>query len=66
MEKINRDFNIPSYIVDEIVEYVELTEKGNCKCMKWENIKGLLRLSQVNKRLSEQQVEFIIKKYCRE
>ena len=25
MEKINEDFNIPYYIFEEIVEYVELT-----------------------------------------
>lgn len=66
MEKINEDFNVPYYIFEEIVDYVELTAKGNCKCMKWDNIKALLRLAQVNNRLSERQVEYIIKKYCRE
>lgn len=34
--------------------------------MKWENIKSLLKSAQVNNRLSEQQVEFPIKTYCRE
>lgn len=34
MEKINEEFNIPYYIFEEIVEYVELTSKGNCKIMK--------------------------------
>lgn len=66
MIQTSKDFNIPFYIVEEIVDYVETTAKGYCKCMKWENIKSLLRLAQVNNRLSEQQVEFIIKTYCRE
>lgn len=64
--KINEDFNIPYYIFEEIVQYVELTAKGYSKCMKWENIKSLLRLAQKNERLSEQQVKYIIDKYCRE
>ena len=54
MEKINEDFSIPYYIFEEIVDYVELTAKGHCKCMKWYNIKSLLKLAQVNNRLSEQ------------
>lgn len=66
MEKINEDFNIPFYIVEELVDYIELTAKGYSKCMKWENIKALLKLAQVNNKLSEMQVEYIIKTYCRE
>ena len=66
MEKINEDFNIPYYIFEEIVQYVEHTAKGYSKCMKRENIKSLLRLAQKNERLSEQQVKYIIDKYCRE
>ena len=42
MNEVNEDFNIPYYIFEEITEYVELTAKGHCKCMKWENIKSLL------------------------
>lgn len=66
MKKINEDFNVPYYIFEEIVEYVELTAKGNSKCMKWNNIKSLLNLAKVNDRLSEQQVKHIINNYCRE
>lgn len=66
MEKINADFNIPYYIFEEIIEYIEQTAQGRCRCMKWENIKLLLKLAQVNNKLSEQQVEFLIEKYCRE
>lgn len=66
MEKINKDFNVPYYIFEEIVEYIELTKQGYCKSMKWENIKALLRLAKVNNRLSNEQVDFLIKKYNRE
>lgn len=66
MEKINEDFNVPYYIFEEIVDYIELTAQGHCKCMKWENIKALLRCAKVNDRLSSEQVNFIIKKYNRE
>ena len=66
MEKINEDFYIPYYIFEEIVQYVEETAQGRCRCMKWENIKSLLRLAQKNERLSEQQVKYIIDTYCRE
>ena len=66
MIEVNKDFNIPFYIFDEIVEYIEQTAQGRCRCMKWENIKALLRLAQMNKRLSETQIEYIIKTYCRE
>ena len=66
MDKINKDFNVPFYIFEEIVQYIELTEQGNCKNAKWNNIKSLLKLAQVNNRLSEQQVQHIINTYCRE
>lgn len=66
MEKINTDFNIPYYIVEEIVDYVELTNQGFCKSMKWENIKALLRLAKVNEKLSNEQVNFIIDTFNRE
>lgn len=66
MQEINKDFNIPYYIFEEIVEYIELTNQGYCKCMKWENIKSLLRLAKINNSLSSEQVNFLIEKYNRE
>lgn len=66
MEKINKDFNVPYYIFEEIVDYIELTNEGYCKSMKWNNIKALLRLAKVNDRLSNEQVDFLIEKYNRE
>lgn len=66
MEKIKKDFSIPFYIVEELIDYVELTSQGKCKSAKWSNIKALLRLAKVNDRLSNDQVNFLIEKYNRE
>lgn len=66
MKQINKDFSIPYYIVEEIVEYIELTAKGNRKCMKWENIRSLLRLATVNNRLTKGQAKFIEESFSRE
>lgn len=66
MEQINKEFNVPYYIFEEIIKYVELTAKGYSKCMKWENIRSLLRLAVINDRLTEQQAEFLEKEFCRE
>lgn len=66
MEQINKDFSIPYYIFEEIIEYVEQSAQGRCRCSKWNNIKSLLRLAQANNHLTEQQVKYIIKIYCRE
>ncbi len=66
MEQLNKDFNVPMYIVEELADYLELTAKGYSKCMKWENIKSLLKLAQINNRLTKNQVQYIINTYCRE
>lgn len=66
MKQFNKEFNVPYYIFEEIVEYIELTAKGNCKTMKWENIKVLLNMAKINNRLTEQQVQLIIDKFSRE
>jgi len=66
MEQNKKDFSIPYYIFEEIVEYIELKNQGYSKCMKWNNIKALLRLAKVNDKLSSEQVKFLIEKYSRE
>ena len=65
MQEIKEDFNVPYYIFEEIVEYIELTNQGHCKTMKWENIKSLLGLAKINNRLSSEQVNLLIEKYSR-
>ncbi len=66
MEQLNKEFNVPYYIFEEITEYIELTAKGYCKYMKWENIKSLLRLAVVSNNITEEQAQFLEKKFCRE
>ena len=63
---VNEEFNIPYYIFQEIVEYVELTSQGRNKTEKWENIKTLINLAVVNRRFSRVQADFLIETYCRE
>ncbi len=66
MENINENFDVPYYIFEEIVEYVELTAKGKCKTMKWENIKSLINLAVINNHLTKQQAEHLKQTFCRE
>lgn len=66
MEQMKKDFCIPYYIFDEIVEYIELTAKGYSKSMKWENIKSLLRLAVVSNSMADEQAKYIEKTFCRE
>ncbi len=63
---INIDFDIPYYIFEEIVEYIEQTAQGKCRCSKWENIKSLLSLAVVNGRMTREQADSLIEKYNRE
>lgn len=66
MEYSENDFLVPFYIFEEIIEYIELTAKGNCKCMKWENIKSLINLAVVNNRITQEQANFLKENFCRE
>lgn len=60
------DFNVPYYIMEEIIEYIEQTAMGKNKSMKWENVKALLKLAVMNKKITKEQSEFLEKQYCRE
>lgn len=66
MNTISEEFNIPYYIFEEITEYIQLTAKEHCKCMKWENIKSLLNLAVINHKLTKQQADLLKHLYCRE
>lgn len=66
MEQLNKEFCVPYYIFEEIVDYVELTAKGYSKCMKCENIKSLLKLAVINDKLTKKRAKFIEKEFCRE
>ncbi len=60
------NFIVPKYIAEEIIEYIEQTAMGRCKCMKWENIKALLRLAIANGRITKEQAKYIENKFGRE
>lgn len=66
MSKINTNFDIPYYIFEEIVEYIELKSDGSYKTSKWENILLLLNTAVMNKKLTYEQAEYIKKTFCRE
>jgi len=66
LKKMKEDYSIPYYIFEEIVEYVELTAKGHSKCMKWKNIKTLLNIAVINKRITQEQADFLEKEFNRE
>lgn len=66
MEEINKEFNIPYYIFEEIVEYIELKGKNHNKPMKWRNIEALLRLAILNKKITKEQADFLIQRFNRE
>lgn len=56
---MNKDFNIPFYIFEEIIEYIE---KGK-PVTKWNNIMTLMQLAKLNNRLTESQIKYIIDTY---
>ena len=64
MSKINRDFNIPYYIFEEIIEYRDFKSNGIEKASKLDNILLLLNTAVVNKKLSYEQAEYIKKTFC--
>ena len=66
METEIEDFIVPNYIAEEILEYIVQTAQGRCRCMKWENIRALLRLAMVNGRITKEQVIYIEQEFCRE
>lgn len=66
MSKINNNFNIPYYIFEEIVEYIDLKSDGIEKASKWNNILMLLNTAVMNKKLTYEQAEYIKKTFCKE
>lgn len=66
MENSLKNFIVPNYIAEEILEYIEQTAQGRCKCMKWRNIQALLGLAIINGRITREQADVIENKFCRE
>lgn len=57
----NINFDIPFYIFEETINYIKLREQGNNKVSRLENLKSLLNLAKLNDRLSQNQIDMIIK-----
>lgn len=49
-----------------MIEYIEASAKGKCGIIKWGRILSLMNLAKVNDRLTDVQVEHLIKSYYRE
>lgn len=56
---MNEDFNIPYYIFEQLISYIE----NGRSVVEWENIKVLFKLAQLNNRLTEEQIEFLEDRY---
>ena len=66
MSEINSNFDIPFYIFEEIVEYIDFKSNKIEKASKWDNILLLLNIAVANNKLSYEQSEYIKKTFCRE
>lgn len=64
MDKKLVDFDIPQYITEEIQQYTNDCKNGNCRCMKWENIKSLIGLAVISNRITKEQGEYLRKTFC--
>lgn len=66
MENVNKDFDIPYYIFEEIIEYITLDGTIEQRKEKSNNLNALLRLSIINRRLTKEQVIFLKDSFCEE
>ena len=66
MENSLKNFIVPNYIAEEILEYIEQTAQGRCRSMKWRNIQALLGLAVINGRITREQADIIEELFCRE
>ncbi len=62
----NEDFNIPFYLVQELVSYVEERTKGKNRSSQWQNIMALIGLAKINERITPEQAKFLIEEFNRE
>lgn len=64
--KTNEDFNVPYYIVEELVSYIETQAQGKCRSSQYDNLVALIGLAKVNNRLTPEQARFLIEEFNRE
>ena len=65
-DRINPNFDIPFYIFEELIDYVELSAKGECESSRWSNIECLIGLAVSNNRSTREQAKCLRDTYCRE
>lgn len=64
--KTNEDFNVPYYIVEELVSYIEAQAQGEYRSSQYDNFVALVSLAKVNNRLTPEQATFLIEEFNRE
>lgn len=56
MEKIEDEFNVPSYLLEEIIDYID---SGRTNAKK-NNLYTLIKIAEVNERFTSSQAEYIL------
>lgn len=64
--KIDEEFNIPYYVFEAIVNYVEHSAKETYSRESWNEVVMLINMAQMNDRFSESQAKKLKEKFCRE
>jgi len=59
MENLNVEFNVPYYILEEIVNYIESGKSLRI----WNNVELLINLARMNGKITEEQAKYLKEKY---
>ena len=62
MNQTTINYDVPQYIIDEVNDYIYDVKNKKNRCMKLENIKSLIGLAVLNKRITRNQVMHILNK----
>ena len=60
MKEINKDFDIPYYVFEEIIKYVLIKDKTN---QDWNKVQYFINMAVINERLSKEQARKLKEKY---
>lgn len=60
------EFNIPYYVFEAIVNYVEHSARGTYSRESWNDVVMLINMAQMNDRFSESQANKLKERFCRE
>lgn len=64
-KELNKEFDIPFYVFEAIVNYVELSAKGITTSEDWNEVVMLINMAKMNERLTESQATRLKRKYKR-